>query len=78
MLENRVILECVCVLATKTKAMRRVLVSILSVDCSETPRGWEEKEGVHVHFLEDMAFFFYIAFGASQSRFPQKAMHAFA
>lgn len=33
-------------------------------------------EGVHVHFLEDMAFF--LASGRSQSRFPQKVMNDFA
>lgn len=44
LLENTLILECVCpLIATRTKVMRRVLVSILAVDCWETPTGWEEK-----------------------------------
>ena len=43
-IEKTLILECVCpLIATRTKVMRRVLVSILAVDCWETPTGWEEK-----------------------------------
>ena len=74
--ENRVSLECVCtLLATKMKAMRRVLVSILAVDCSETPTGWEEKVCM---FTSLKIWPFFLASSRSQSRFPQKVMNDFA